>query len=229
MTAHEPHPRPRHGQGHGLDPAPVLRAQGHHAVPRDARRRDQVPRPPQLLYDEYGSLKCETCFQCAQACPIECIDMGGMDTKGRFHVHWGPPETVWRAARGIRPAPLRPDRPRRGLDEHFAAVRPGPRSTGSSRATTTTRSMLAILEATQAAYGYLPVAALKRISQGGAGTRRSTARPRTTATSASSRRRPAQAAEVSARRPAEAAYLEGLGASLGGGRTEQPVRASTLA
>ncbi|HEU5203434.1 MAG TPA: hypothetical protein VFU17_04000, partial [Candidatus Limnocylindrales bacterium] len=27
----------------------------------------------QLLYDEYGTLKCETCFQCAQACPIECI------------------------------------------------------------------------------------------------------------------------------------------------------------
>jgi hypothetical protein len=47
----------------------------------------------QLLYDEYGALKCETCFQCAQASPIECIDMGGMDTKGRFHVHWGPPET----------------------------------------------------------------------------------------------------------------------------------------
>ena len=47
----------------------------------------------QLLYDEHGLLKCETCFQCAQACPIECIDMGGMDTKGRFHVHWGPPET----------------------------------------------------------------------------------------------------------------------------------------
>ena len=47
----------------------------------------------QLLYDEWGTLKCETCFQCAQACPIECIDMGGVDTKGRFHVHWGAPET----------------------------------------------------------------------------------------------------------------------------------------
>ena len=47
----------------------------------------------QLLYDEWGTLKCETCFQCAQACPIECIDMGGTDTKGRFHVHWGAPET----------------------------------------------------------------------------------------------------------------------------------------
>src|SRR3712207_607054 len=47
----------------------------------------------QLLYDEYGNLKCETCFQCARACPIECIDMGGIDTRGRYHVHWGPPET----------------------------------------------------------------------------------------------------------------------------------------
>src|SRR3989304_4766594 len=46
----------------------------------------------QLLYDEYGTLKCETCFQCAAACPIECIDMGGVDTKSRFHVHWGPAE-----------------------------------------------------------------------------------------------------------------------------------------
>src|SRR3972149_3457474 len=27
----------------------------------------------QLLYDEYGTLKCETCFQCAAACPIERI------------------------------------------------------------------------------------------------------------------------------------------------------------
>ena len=47
----------------------------------------------QLLYDEWGTLKCETCFQCAQACPIECIDMGGIDTRGRYHVHWGAPET----------------------------------------------------------------------------------------------------------------------------------------
>ena len=47
----------------------------------------------QLLYDEWGTLKCETCFQCAQACPIECIDMGGMDTRGRYHFHWGAPET----------------------------------------------------------------------------------------------------------------------------------------
>ena len=46
----------------------------------------------ELVTDERGTLKCETCFQCAQACPIECIDMGGMDTKGRYAVHWGPAE-----------------------------------------------------------------------------------------------------------------------------------------
>ena len=46
-----------------------------------------------LLYDEAGTLKCETCFQCAAACPIECIDMGGVDTRDRYHVHWGAPET----------------------------------------------------------------------------------------------------------------------------------------
>ena len=53
----------------------------------------QVPRPAAAAVRRVGPLKCETCFQCAQACPIECIDMGGMDTKGRFHVHWGAPET----------------------------------------------------------------------------------------------------------------------------------------
>ena len=64
----------------------------------------------QLLYDEWGTLKCETCFQCAQACPIECIDMGGIDTRGRYHVHWGARRDVRRAARGVGPSPVRPGR-----------------------------------------------------------------------------------------------------------------------
>src|SRR6266508_3380549 len=61
----------------------------------------------QLLYDEWGTLKCETCFQCAQACPIECIDMGGIDTRGRYHVHWGAPETYGEL---LQPSPLRAGR-----------------------------------------------------------------------------------------------------------------------
>jgi ferredoxin len=118
----------------------------------------------QLLYDEYGTLKCETCFQCAQACPIECIDMGGIDTKGRFHVHWGPPETY--GERREESALRRSGRPvadpsftrfeRLGLDPLDAILEDHDYDP---------TEMLAILEETQAAYGYLPVAALKHISR----------------------------------------------------------------
>ena len=118
----------------------------------------------QLLYDEYGSLKCETCFQCAQACPIECIDMGGIDTKGRFHVHWGPPETygerreesaLRRSGRPVAdPAYMRFESvDLTAVDEILEAHDYDP------------KDLLAILEETQAAYGYLPVAALKHISR----------------------------------------------------------------
>ena len=74
----------------------------------------------QLLYDEWGTLKCETCFQCAQACPIECIDMGGIDTRGRYHVHWGPPEQY--AERREESALRRSGRP--VSDKAFAAWLP---------------------------------------------------------------------------------------------------------
>ena len=92
----------------------------------------------QLLYDEWGTLKCETCFQCAQACPIECIDMGGIDTRGRYHVHWGAPETYGERReesalrRSGRPVPDPAYRP-------FAAVDLGAGRRASSRSTTTTR------------------------------------------------------------------------------------------
>ena len=118
----------------------------------------------QLLYDEWGTLKCETCFQCAQACPIECIDMGGIDTRGRYHVHWGAPETYGERReesalrRSGRPVPDPAYRPFAPID--LAPGRRDPRGA----TTTTRRGCSTILEATQAAYGYLPVAALKRIS-----------------------------------------------------------------
>jgi len=48
----------------------------------------------QLLYDEVGNLKCETCFPNApRLVPSNGIDMGGHDTKNRFYTHWGPAET----------------------------------------------------------------------------------------------------------------------------------------
>ena len=118
----------------------------------------------QLLYDEWGTLKCETCFQCAQACPIECIDMGGIDTKGRFHVHWGPPETygerreesaIRRSGRPVADAAFRRFDPvdTSALDEIMERHDYDP------------KELLPMLEETQAEYGYLPVGALKHISR----------------------------------------------------------------
>ena len=90
--------------------------------------------------------------------------MGGIDTKGRFHVHWGAPEKY--GERRDESALRRSGRP--VPDEAYAplrARRPRGASTRSSRRTTTTRRRCcAILEATQDAYGHLPVAALKHIS-----------------------------------------------------------------
>jgi hypothetical protein len=171
----------------------------------------------QLLYDEYGGLKCETCFQCAQACPIECIDMGGMDTKGRFHVHWGPPETygerreesaLRRSGRAV------PDQ----AYEHFAPFDMTTVDEILELHDHDPRRMLAILEATQAAFGFLPVAALKRISE------RTGAWYATIYGTASYyghfRFEPPAATEqaeaIAARRPTDDAYLAALGSALGG-------------
>jgi NADH-quinone oxidoreductase subunit E len=116
-----------------------------------------------LLYDEYGTLKCETCFQCAQACPIECIDMGGVDTKNRFHVHWGPAEqyderreeSAARRAGRVVPDPT---------FNWFAPIDIEPLEPILAEADYDPRRMLTILERTQETYGFLPVGALKHIS-----------------------------------------------------------------
>ena len=92
-----------------------------------------------LLYDEAGNLKCETCFQCAQACPIEIIDMGGVDTKNRFHVHWGPAEQF--AERREESALRRSGRPVADQDLlGLAADRPWAAREHPGRPTTTTRA-----------------------------------------------------------------------------------------
>jgi ferredoxin len=118
----------------------------------------------QLLYDEWGTLKCETCFQCAQACPIECIDMGGIDTKGRFHVHWGPPETYGerREESAIRRSGRTVADP---AYAHFEDIDLAPLDEILTAHDHDPKDMLAILEETQGEYGYLPVAALKHISR----------------------------------------------------------------
>ncbi len=117
----------------------------------------------QLLYDEWGALKCETCFQCAMACPIECIDMGGTDTKDRFHVHWGPAEQY--AERRQELALRRSGRP--VPDQEFVSFDPVDTSALDAILEDEEHDparMLSILERTQAHYGYLPVAAIKHIA-----------------------------------------------------------------
>ncbi len=181
----------------------------------------------QLLYDEWGTLKCETCFQCAQACPIECIDMGGIDTRGRYHVHWGAAETygerreesaLRRSGRPVPDPAFRPFQPvdlgelDRILEDHDHDP----------------ADMLQILEETQAAYGYLPVAALKRISHiTGAwyamiyGTASYYAHLRFEPAASTE-----QAQAVADHRPPEATYLAALDAALGGNdRPGTPARA----
>jgi NADH:ubiquinone oxidoreductase subunit E len=117
----------------------------------------------QLLYDEFGNIKCETCFQCAQACPVECIDMGGHDTKSRFYTHWGPAETY--GERREESAVRRSGRP--VPDQafvHFAPIDLVAVEEILARREYDPRKMLPILEEVQEAYGYLPVAAIKHIS-----------------------------------------------------------------
>ena len=176
----------------------------------------------QLLYDEWGTLKCETCFQCAQACPIECIDMGGIDTKERFHVHWGAAETY-----GERREESALRRSGRTVpDEAYAHyAMPDDLSAVDEILDEYDRDparMLAILEATQVRYGYLPVAALKRIAHAtGAwyamiyGTASFYRHLRLGApdTDGSATEQAAGAAD---RRPSEASYLADLDTALGG-------------
>jgi ferredoxin len=179
----------------------------------------------QLLYDEWGTLKCETCFQCAQACPIECIDMGGMDTRGRYHVHWGPPETYGerREESALRRSGRTVPDP---ANQSFAPIDLAAVDSVLEDFDHDPGQMLAILEATQAAYGYLPVAALKRISNlTGAwyamiyGTASYYQHLRFEPPAAT-----VQAAAVDAQRPAEATYLAAFETALTGGADRPKLR-----
>ncbi len=180
----------------------------------------------QLLYDEWGTLKCETCFQCAQACPIECIDMGGIDTRGRYHVHWGAAETY-----GERREESALRRSGRTVPDaaytRFDPADPAPLDAILEEHDHDPANMLRILEDTQAAYGYLPVAALKRISEvTGAwyamiyGTASYYRHLRFEPPATDGGDAAVEAGDAGPRGLAtEAAYLDGLAAALGQGRT----------
>jgi hypothetical protein len=149
--------------------------------------------------------------------------MGGMDTKGRFHVHWGPPETyderreesaMRRSGRTV------PDQ----AYEHFAAFDLSTVDEILDLHDYDPRAMLPILEATQAAFGYLPVAAIKRISER---TGAWYAMVYGTATFYGHLRFEPPTADsgpvgVAARRPSDDSYVTALGTSLGGSQAAKP-------
>jgi ferredoxin len=177
----------------------------------------------QLLYDEWGTLKCETCFQCAQACPIECIDMGGIDTKGRYHVHWGPPETY--GERRDESALRRSGRtvPDKAYD-HFEPIDLSAVDEILDDVDYDPKRMLEILERVQQEYGYLPVSAIKHVSF-----RTGTWYAFIYGTASYYRHlrfeRPndqVQAAAMTAHRPGDAAYVADLDAALRGKRPAAP-------
>lgn len=117
-----------------------------------------------LIYDAFGEHKCEVCFQCAQVCPVEAIDMSGFDSQGN-RIRYGMPEiyderkdpNAWRRA-GMAARPMRnPARWDEAIDVAFVD---GVIDSFGGRP----EALVAIFGAVQARYGYLPERALRRIS-----------------------------------------------------------------
>jgi NADH:ubiquinone oxidoreductase subunit E len=117
-----------------------------------------------LIYDPFGEHKCEVCFQCAQVCPVEAIDMSGFDSQGN-RIRYGMPEiyderkdpNAYRRA-GLPAEPMRNaarwdeaiDTPwLRGVIDGFGG-RP--------------ETLVAIFSAVESRYGYLPELALRQVS-----------------------------------------------------------------
>ena len=117
-----------------------------------------------LIYDPFGEHKCEVCFQCAQVCPVEAIDMSGFDSQGN-RIRYGLPEiyderkdpNAWRRA-GLAPRAMRnAARWDEEIDTAFVnqvvdsyAARP--------------EALVAMFAALQARFGYLPERALRIVS-----------------------------------------------------------------
>jgi NADH:ubiquinone oxidoreductase subunit E len=132
---------------------------------------DERPQMPErwrgrldLIYDPFGEHKCEVCFQCAQVCPVEAIDMSGFDSQGN-RIRYGMPEiyderkdpNAYRRA-GLQARPMRnPARWDEAVDgawvtETIAGYGGRP------------ESLVAIFRAVEDRFGYLPERALRIIS-----------------------------------------------------------------
>ncbi len=117
-----------------------------------------------LIYDPFGEHKCEVCFQCAQVCPVEAIDMSGFDSSGT-RIRYGMPEIYdeRKDPNAYRRAgePARPMRnPARWDEEIDTAFVDSTIDGFGGRA----EALVAVFRAVEERYGYLPERALRRIS-----------------------------------------------------------------
>ena len=117
-----------------------------------------------LIYDPFGEHKCEVCFQCAQVCPVEAIDMSGFDSEGN-RIRYGMPEIYdeRRDANAYRRAGLaaRPMRNAARWDEEIdTPFVDGVIDAYGGRP----EALVAIFGAISDRYGYLPERALRRVS-----------------------------------------------------------------
>ena len=117
-----------------------------------------------LIYDPFGEHKCEVCFQCAQVCPVEAIDMSGFDSTGN-RIRYGLPEiyderkdpNAYRRA-GL---PAEPMRNAARWDEAIdSAWLRGVIDGYGGRP----EALVAIFSAVESRYGYLPELALRQVS-----------------------------------------------------------------
>jgi len=117
-----------------------------------------------LIYDPFGTHKCEVCFQCAMVCPVEAIDMSGFDSQGN-RIRYGMPEIYdeRRDPNAYRRAGL-PARPMRNAARWDEAIDTAFVDEVIDGYGARPEALVAIFRAVQDRYAYLPERALRRIS-----------------------------------------------------------------
>jgi NADH:ubiquinone oxidoreductase subunit E len=117
-----------------------------------------------LIYDPFGEHKCEVCFQCAQVCPVEAIDMSGFDSEGN-RIRYGMPEIYdeRKDANAYRRAGL-PARPMRNAARWDEAIDTPWVDETIDGFGGRVEALVAIFRAIEERYGYLPERALRRVS-----------------------------------------------------------------
>jgi len=118
-----------------------------------------------LIYDPFGEHKCEVCFQCAQVCPVEAIDMSGFDSTGQ-RIRYGMPEIYDERAdpNAYRRAGL-PAEPMRNAARWDEAIDTPWLDGVIDGFGGRPEALVAIFSVVEERYGYLPERALREMSE----------------------------------------------------------------